>query len=166
MSALDSRHTRRGRGCSSTTSLSTPLDSTWLWIPARDATWSCLKVAAEDSVSCHCSLLLTAQERPWGRACCAVGWGSRCWTWLRWNSGSKRWTVSTGMGWLVAQLRAALAGVADLERIIGRVVAGSVAPRELLALKSGLETLPELGERVCWPWLRFALAPCWTATSP
>ena len=42
----------------------------------------------------------------------------------------------------------ALTGVADLERIIGRVVAGSVAPRELLALKSGLEVVPELNERV------------------
>ena len=42
----------------------------------------------------------------------------------------------------------ALAGIADLERIMGRVVAGSVAPRELLALKSGLEALPELRERV------------------
>ena len=41
----------------------------------------------------------------------------------------------------------ALAGIADLERIAGRVVAGSVAPRELLALKSGLEALPELRER-------------------
>ena len=37
-----------------------------------------------------------------------------------------------------------LGGIADIERIIGRVVAGSVAPRELLALKSGLEALPEL----------------------
>ena len=59
---------------------------------------------------------------------------------------------------------AALAGVADLERIIGRVVAGSVAPRELLALKSGLETLPELGERVAGlgsglHWLHAGLRP-------
>ena len=43
---------------------------------------------------------------------------------------------------------AALASVADLERIISRVVAGTVAPRELLALKSGLEALPELRERM------------------
>ncbi len=42
----------------------------------------------------------------------------------------------------------ALAGVSDLERIAGRTVAGSVAPRELLALRSGLEALPELRERV------------------
>ena len=42
----------------------------------------------------------------------------------------------------------ALAGVADLERIVGRVVAGSVAPRELLALKNGLQALPELRELV------------------
>ncbi len=59
---------------------------------------------------------------------------------------------------------AALTGVADMERIIGRVVAGSVAPRELLALRSGLETLPELGERVAGlgsglQWLHAGLGP-------
>ena len=59
---------------------------------------------------------------------------------------------------------AALTGVADMERIIGRVVAGSVAPRELLALRSGLETLPELGERVAClgsglQWLHAGLRP-------
>ncbi len=37
-----------------------------------------------------------------------------------------------------------LKGVPDLERIMGRVVAGSVNPRELLALKAGLEVVPEL----------------------
>ena len=59
---------------------------------------------------------------------------------------------------------AALAGVADLERIMGRVVAGSVAPRELLALKTGLEALPELRERVAGlgpglQWLHAELLP-------
>ncbi len=39
---------------------------------------------------------------------------------------------------------AILAGVPDLERIMSRAVAGTVAPRELLALKSGLEAVPEL----------------------
>ena len=34
--------------------------------------------------------------------------------------------------------------VADLERIMGRVAVGSVAPRELLALQAGLEALPGL----------------------
>ena len=58
----------------------------------------------------------------------------------------------------------ALAGVADLERIMGRVVAGSVAPRELLALKTGLEALPELRERVAGlgdslQWLHSELLP-------
>ena len=59
---------------------------------------------------------------------------------------------------------AALAGVTDLERIMGRVVAGTVAPRELLALKSGLDTLPELGERIAGlgsslKWLHPGLLP-------
>ena len=43
---------------------------------------------------------------------------------------------------------AALAGLADLERIVSRVVAGSVTPRELLALKSCLDALPELRGRI------------------
>ena len=58
----------------------------------------------------------------------------------------------------------ALAGVADLERILGRVAAGSVAPRDLLALKSGLEAVPELRERVAGlgngpQWLLSELLP-------
>ena len=57
-----------------------------------------------------------------------------------------------------------LAGVPDLERITSRVVAGTVAPRELLALKSGLETLPELRRHVeelgpNFEWLCNGLAP-------
>ncbi len=58
----------------------------------------------------------------------------------------------------------ALAGLADLERTMGRVVAGSVAPRELLALKSGLEALPELRDQVGGlglrlQWLQSELVP-------
>ncbi len=58
----------------------------------------------------------------------------------------------------------ALSAVADLERIMGRVVARSVAPRELLALKSGLEMLPGLREHVdglgpAMQWLRNELVP-------
>ena len=58
----------------------------------------------------------------------------------------------------------ALAGVADLERIMGRVVSGTVAPRELLALKTGLDALPELRERVAGlgdalQWLHSELLP-------
>ena len=39
---------------------------------------------------------------------------------------------------------AGLGRIADLERILGRVVAGTVAPREMLALKTGLEEAPRL----------------------
>ena len=58
-----------------------------------------------------------------------------------------------------------LASVSDLERIIGRVVAGSVAPRELVALKTGLEALPELRDSVDGlgselQWLQAGLVPC------
>ncbi len=57
-----------------------------------------------------------------------------------------------------------LADVADIERIMSRAVAGTVAPRELLALKSALETLPELRERVAelgpsLEWLCAGLVP-------
>ena len=53
-----------------------------------------------------------------------------------------------GDGMARGAVSTALSGTADLERIISRVVAGSVNPRELLALKSSLETLPELKERI------------------
>ena len=58
----------------------------------------------------------------------------------------------------------ALAGIPDLERIMGRVAAGSVSPRELLALKAGLEALPELKDRVAdlgpvMEWLHRELVP-------
>ena len=43
---------------------------------------------------------------------------------------------------------ALLTSVPDIERIMSRVAAGTVAPRELLALKAGLETLPELRKQV------------------
>ena len=49
-----------------------------------------------------------------------------------------------GDGLTRGAVASALAGVPDLERIMGRVAAGSVSPRELLALKAGLEALPEL----------------------
>ncbi len=57
-----------------------------------------------------------------------------------------------------------LAAVADLERIMGRVVAGSVSPREMLALKTGLEALPEVREQVAalgdgMRWLHADLLP-------
>ena len=59
---------------------------------------------------------------------------------------------------------ALLVGVPDLERIMSRVIAGTVAPRELLALKSGLETLPDLRRHVVelgqnLEWLRSGLVP-------
>ena len=47
-------------------------------------------------------------------------------------------------GFTRGAVTALLAVVPDIERIMSRVAAGTVSPRELLALKSGLETLPEL----------------------
>ncbi len=63
-----------------------------------------------------------------------------------------------------SEVGSVLSGVADLERITGRVVARSAAPRELLALKSGLEAIPGLKERVEslgpeMQWLRNELVP-------
>jgi len=63
-----------------------------------------------------------------------------------------------------AEVATALSGVADLERVTGRVVAGSAAPRELLALKAGLAAIPGLRERVDalgpeMQWLRNELVP-------
>ena len=67
-------------------------------------------------------------------------------------------------GIIRAEVASTLSGVADLERIIGRAVAGSVAPRELLALKSGLEAIPALREQIdalgpAMQWLRGELVP-------
>ena len=56
----------------------------------------------------------------------------------------------------------ALAKVSDLERIVGRIVAGTVAPRELVALKDGLSAVPSLRELLDSPkldWLHVQLAP-------
>ena len=58
----------------------------------------------------------------------------------------------------------ALSDVGDIERIMGRVMAGSVAPRELIALGAALETVPELKGRVVslgggLEWLAGELVP-------
>ena len=71
--------------------------------------------------------------------------------------------------------RSAVAGlldkVADLERIMGRVTVGSATPRDLLALRAGLETVPGLrasletaegegsGAKGTLDWLRDQLVP-------
>jgi DNA mismatch repair protein MutS len=53
-----------------------------------------------------------------------------------------------------------LAQVPDLERILSRVRAGTVAPRELVSLKKGLEAAARLGEQLePVAWLRRQLAP-------
>ena len=67
-------------------------------------------------------------------------------------------------GMVRGEVASLLAGVADMERIIGRVVAGTVGPRELLALKSGLDVVPELREKLealgtGLEWLRGELIP-------
>ena len=55
-----------------------------------------------------------------------------------------------------------LAKVADLERVVGRIVSGTVLPRELVALKDGLASVPGLRESLDGPeldWLQAQLAP-------
>ena len=46
---------------------------------------------------------------------------------------------------------ALLSHIPDMERILGRINAGLVAPRELLALKEGLDAVPGLVEQLCAP---------------
>ena len=61
--------------------------------------------------------------------------------------------------------RSALSNIADLERILGRVQAGTVAPRELIALKTGIEASAQLAATVAGEdagrvdWLLKQLAP-------
>jgi len=55
-----------------------------------------------------------------------------------------------------------LSKVSDLERIVGRIVSGTVAPRELIALKDGLSAVPSLRELADGPklaWLQDQLPP-------
>ncbi len=58
-----------------------------------------------------------------------------------------------------------LARIGDLERILGRVMTGTAAPRELLALKSGLQEVPSLRATVAesgagkLSWLERKLVP-------
>ena len=44
------------------------------------------------------------------------------------------------------QLREALRRVADLERLMGRLALGTIGPRELVALRRSIETLPAIGK--------------------
>jgi DNA mismatch repair protein MutS len=57
-----------------------------------------------------------------------------------------------------------LSDVADLERLIGRVASGKVIPRELLALRSSLEKVPDLKTAMTngagIDWLGDELKPC------
>ena len=43
---------------------------------------------------------------------------------------------------LRAELRAALKPLADLERLVNRVIAGQAQPRDLLAMRDTLRTIP------------------------
>ena len=55
-----------------------------------------------------------------------------------------------------------LAKIADLERIVGRIVSGTVLPRELIALKDGLDAVPVLRDGLDDPkteWLHSQLVP-------
>jgi len=56
-----------------------------------------------------------------------------------------------------------LSDIADLERIINRVRNGRVLPRELIALRAGLEKIPELSDclaKESLEWLSGGLKPC------
>jgi len=53
-----------------------------------------------------------------------------------------------GDSMLRAELREALSGMPDLERLTNRVVAGYAGPRELQALATGLRTIPALSDQL------------------
>jgi DNA mismatch repair protein MutS len=61
-------------------------------------------------------------------------------------------------------VRAVLSGIADLERLVNRVGAGRVMPRELITLRSSLEQLPRFKEAMAnasrLEWLARELRPC------
>ncbi len=71
------------------------------------------------------------------------------------------WFYSDAM--LRGKVASVLSDIADLERIINRVRNGKVLPRELIALQSGLEKIPELSNYLAGDsldWLRGELKPC------
>jgi len=47
-----------------------------------------------------------------------------------------------------AELRAALKRIGDLERLVNRVVSGSVQPRDLVAMRKTLESLPKVAQAI------------------
>lgn len=51
-------------------------------------------------------------------------------------------------GMVRAEARAALKPIADLERLVNRVIAGQAQPRDLVAMRSTLESLPKLAEAI------------------
>ena len=65
-------------------------------------------------------------------------------------------------GFKRANAIAALNKISDMERIVGRVVSGTVTPRELIALKDGLSAIPGLRELLDSPnldWLHNQVSP-------
>ena len=72
--------------------------------------------------------------------------------WLHENSLARQKTISL------------LTDIADLERLVNRVVSGRVMPRELLALRSSLEKVPDLKVAMAdgdfMNWLNGELRPC------
>jgi DNA mismatch repair protein MutS len=62
------------------------------------------------------------------------------------------------------QVSSLLSDIADLERLINRVISGRVMPRELIALRSSLEKVPDLkaamGDGDAVNWLSDDLKPC------
>jgi DNA mismatch repair protein MutS len=83
-------------------------------------------------------------------ACCTAMGSRRLRGWLRAPLRERRAVEArhTAQSWWLenveahAGLRAALAGIGDLERLLGRIAADRAAPRDLLALAESIERLP------------------------
>ena len=55
------------------------------------------------------------------------------------------------MGWNAPKSRAALKPLADLERLVNRVMAGHAQPRDLVAMRSTLKELPGVVDAIGKP---------------
>lgn len=76
--------------------------------------------------------------------CCAAGWKSPCWDAgeiTRRQGAVEELTQSTVVR---SELEEALKDVSDLERIMARVVTGTVNCRDMLGLARGLRALPDV----------------------
>ena len=116
------------------------------------------------------SQLPTGHNRPYGDAdgrppAAKVGLDSPCWTWQSLERRLDAVQALHADGIRRGEVMACLKNVPDLERLLGRIATGVAAPREVIALRSGLESAARLralleASEAIPSWLWTGLDPC------